>query len=144
MRKRIGCLFLFTLLAGFFLFENAARGIEIYTFRKERVDQEVRGNRGYIMGTPPSKPERKPRKRTLIGIDIELPTIFGEPDQEDAAGQTYAPARETYAPARESAEPARPGDRASQRAVTEERLQRDKADRQPTTVIGDSEDYWIK
>lgn len=51
----------------------------VYTFKKERVDQTMAGNRGYIAGTPPPAPIRgEVPKRTLIGIDIEVPILPGE------------------------------------------------------------------
>ena len=51
----------------------------IYTFEKDRVDQTRVGNRGYIIGTPPPAPaERTVPKRTLFGLDIEVPLLPGE------------------------------------------------------------------
>ncbi|MBL7155653.1 MAG: hypothetical protein ISS90_00745 [Candidatus Omnitrophica bacterium] len=53
--------------------------VRTYTFKKDRVDQRAEGNRGYVMGTPPPAPvEREVRKRTLIGVDIEIPILPGE------------------------------------------------------------------
>jgi len=47
--------------------------LEVYTFKRDRVDQEIDGNRGYISGEAPKIAE-KPRKkqRTLIGVDIQI------------------------------------------------------------------------
>ncbi|MBN1354463.1 MAG: hypothetical protein JW994_07325, partial [Candidatus Omnitrophica bacterium] len=46
--------------------------VKTYTFKKERVDQRIEGNRGYLIGTPPPVPvEKNVPKRTMIGIDIE-------------------------------------------------------------------------
>lgn len=81
MKKRTGIFALIVLFAGFFAVESAG-GIEIYTFRKERVDQKIEGNRGYIMGKPRTEPERTPRKRTLIGVDIELPPLGLMPEED--------------------------------------------------------------
>jgi len=54
-------------------------GARIYTFEKDRVDQRTEGNRGYITGTPPAEPVKKDvPKRTLIGIDMEIPLLPGE------------------------------------------------------------------
>ena len=48
--------------------------VRTYTFKKERVDQSLEGNRGYVEGTPPPASEAlETRKRTIIGIDVELP-----------------------------------------------------------------------
>jgi len=50
-----------------------------YLIQKDRVDQEFTGNRGYLAGKPPEIPvKRKFSKRTLIGIDIEIPLLPGE------------------------------------------------------------------
>ena len=51
-----------------------------YLITKDRVDQEIEGNRGYLMGTPPPAPARggDVPKRTLIGIDVEIPILPGE------------------------------------------------------------------
>ncbi|MFH1847286.1 MAG: hypothetical protein ABH869_07020 [Candidatus Omnitrophota bacterium] len=48
--------------------------ITIYTFTKERVDQDLKGNRGYVFGKVPKTEQAEKRKamRTLIGIDIDL------------------------------------------------------------------------
>ena len=48
--------------------------IEIYTFTKDRVDQKIEGNQGYLVGTPVEKvSDNRSTTRTLIGIDILLP-----------------------------------------------------------------------
>ncbi|MBL7156664.1 MAG: hypothetical protein ISS92_00730 [Candidatus Omnitrophica bacterium] len=53
--------------------------VKTYTFTKDRVDQTREGNRGYILGTPPPAPiEEGTPKRTMIGIDIEIPILPGE------------------------------------------------------------------
>jgi hypothetical protein len=50
-----------------------------YLITKDRVDQEIEGNRGYLLGTPPPAPARRDvPKRTLIGIDVEIPILPGE------------------------------------------------------------------
>lgn len=72
MQKRLVFLFVFIFIAGLFL-THTSSAIDIYTFKKDRVDQEVDGNQGYIMGTPPKAPDTAGRKRTLIGVDVELP-----------------------------------------------------------------------
>ena len=53
------------------------KGIDVYTFKKERVDQAVAGNRGYLTGqAPEGVAGPRSSKRTLIGIDIEVPGEF--------------------------------------------------------------------
>jgi len=61
--------------------------VRTYTFTKERVDQAPKGNRGYVMGTPPPVSEDGPvKRRTLIGIDIEIPLLPGEEGYEPTGG----------------------------------------------------------
>ena len=53
--------------------------VKVYKFKKDRVDQRVEGNRGYLLGTPPPAPVvRDVPKRTMIGIDVEIPVLPGE------------------------------------------------------------------
>jgi len=53
--------------------------MRVYTFKRDKVDQRIEGNRGYIMGAAPPAPiEREVPKRTLIGLDIELGLLPGE------------------------------------------------------------------
>ena len=62
---------------------------------KDRVDQEMQqGNRGYLLGTPPPAEERKNLKRTMIGIDIEIPILPGE----EATSSGSAPATTNFEP----------------------------------------------
>jgi len=50
--------------------------VRTYSFKKERVDQELAGNRGTIMGEVPPAPIREAvPKRTVIGVDVEIPTF---------------------------------------------------------------------
>lgn len=57
------------------------------TYVQERVDQELKGNRGYLQGDiPPSAGERETsRVRTITRIEIELPYYagWGRPKTED-------------------------------------------------------------
>ena len=53
--------------------------VRTYTFKKDRVDQNTKGNRGYIKGTPPAVPAAKEvPQRTMIGVDIEIGLLPGE------------------------------------------------------------------
>ncbi|UCD55809.1 MAG: hypothetical protein JSV93_03230 [Candidatus Omnitrophota bacterium] len=54
-----------------------------YTFKRDRVDQQIEGNRGYAMGAPPLAAEGETPKRTLIGIDIEMGLLPGEKARVD-------------------------------------------------------------
>ena len=52
-------------------------GIDVYTFKRKRVDQELSGNRGYLSGKPSYVPsKKKSEKRTLIGVDVEVPSVL--------------------------------------------------------------------
>ena len=48
-----------------------------YTTEMDRVDQEISGNRGVIMGTPPAVEESQVRKtRKIYNLEIELPSGY--------------------------------------------------------------------
>jgi hypothetical protein len=86
MRNIFGILivagFIAVLFTGF-----GADAIEVYTFKKDRVDQELDGNRGYISGEPEDMPaEKRDLKRTLIGVDIEIPSRFAGGGGEEETG----------------------------------------------------------
>ena len=50
--------------------------VRTYVFEKERVDQQLTGNRGVLMGEVPQAPKvETPPKRTIIGIDVEIPAF---------------------------------------------------------------------
>ncbi len=102
MRKTVALIIVFCLVAALCA-EADARTVNVYTFKKDRVDQELNGNRGYLAGKPDNPQEgTRTAKRTLFGVDIEVPvqlwpatssekTHFrksGEPRGKDAAGMT--------------------------------------------------------
>ena len=75
------------LVALLFLFSGCAtvddeRPIEVYTFQKDRVDQKLSGNQGYLKGEAPESTSPRKTKRTLIGVDVALP---GGGDVEEPA-----------------------------------------------------------
>lgn len=85
------------LMAGCSKNVQVTKGIDVYTFKKDRVDQDLTGNRGFA-GEPTKEPD-KPRntKRTLIGVDIEMPSsLIGERSEE---GEAIADAASKPAPA---------------------------------------------
>jgi hypothetical protein len=84
MKKNVVYVMFLVFIVGTFVSEHLG-AIDIYTFKKERVDQELKGNRGYIMGATKKTEDRRPQKRTLIGIDIELPVIGSEGVDEPVA-----------------------------------------------------------
>ena len=54
---------------------------------KDRVDQQMQqGNRGYLLGTPPPAEDRENLKRTMIGIDVEIPLLPGERTTAGSSG----------------------------------------------------------
>ena len=87
-----------------YAFSAKDTSVDVYTFKKDRVDQEIDGNQGYIMGKPGTVPlKARKSKRTLIGVDIELPMTADE-DEEDissssraGAGESLPQKKETYA-----------------------------------------------
>jgi len=48
-----------------------------YTTHVERVDQEIYGNRGVIMGTPPPVEETDVKKtREIYNLEVEVPSLY--------------------------------------------------------------------
>ncbi|MBD3380423.1 MAG: hypothetical protein GF408_08195 [Candidatus Omnitrophica bacterium] len=70
------------------VFLGGCSNVDVYTFKKERVDQKDMGNRGYIEGTPPPRTDTGSSKRTLIGIDVDMGTSGADhqPEGEEASG----------------------------------------------------------
>lgn len=62
--------------------------VKVYKFKKDRVDQTIRGNRGYIVGKSDMPVAERKAERTLIGVDIDLPAElfppFGKDLEEEA------------------------------------------------------------
>lgn len=111
--------------------QRTGTGVEIYTFEQERVDQELDGNRGYLMGTPPEAPRDRKTTRTLIGVDVELPTAR---EGEEGIGQIEAAKR---------AQPERGTE--VEPVVTEvEEPRRTEPTRQHQPVSEPAEEEWIK
>ena len=66
---------------------------------KPRVDQEVRGNQGYLQGSAPAAPERK-MTRQMVQTDIEMPTLQElNPWKKPAQGPAEGPAAAVSPPA---------------------------------------------
>jgi LysM repeat protein len=72
MRGMILC----CILLGMFFMSGCV--IRTYTVEMDRVDQEISGNRGVIMGTPPAvnETEQEKKTRTIYNIEIELPSGY--------------------------------------------------------------------
>ena len=59
--------------------------LRTYVFKQERVDQEISGNRGTIMGdAPPARAKKTPAERTIIGVDVELPVFTSVKEKQPA------------------------------------------------------------
>ena len=58
--------------------------VRTYTTEMDRVDQEIRGNRGFIMGTPPPVSETEDTKKTreIYNIEVELPSLYRPSTEE--------------------------------------------------------------
>ncbi|HPN72829.1 MAG TPA: hypothetical protein PKZ41_02415 [Candidatus Omnitrophota bacterium] len=97
MKKRSLYVILAAAVLGGMISESSG-AIEVYTFKKERVDQELKGNRGYVMGTPPEVGNRGSRKRTLIGVDVELPGTAKEEVQAETVKPEPVLVEETVTP----------------------------------------------
>ncbi|MFH1790955.1 MAG: hypothetical protein ABH885_03100 [Candidatus Omnitrophota bacterium] len=56
--------------------------VDTYTYKRDRVDQDVvDGNRGFMYGTPPPADDRSGLKRTMFGMDVEVPILPWEKKQ---------------------------------------------------------------
>ena len=53
--------------------DSVDKGIGVYTFEKDRVDQKLQGNQGYLTGKAPASRVERKKTRTIFGVDIELP-----------------------------------------------------------------------
>ncbi len=57
--------------------------IRTYSVRKDRVDQEVSGNRGYLQGASPADEEVQPqKKRKTFVIEFEMSSPFREKEEK--------------------------------------------------------------
>jgi len=77
------------LVSSFIAAGCASEKVSVYTFQKARVDQSIKGNEGYLMGQPPAGEQtQRSSKRTLIGVDIELPGTFaGSSSAKESAAE---------------------------------------------------------
>ena len=52
--------------------------VRTYTVERDRVDQEIYGNRGVIMGTPPAVEEKSEARKTreIYNVEIEVPSVY--------------------------------------------------------------------
>lgn len=55
--------------------------IRSYQYIQERADQEMKGNRGYLLGAPPPVERKTPATQKMVAVEIELPP-YPERDTE--------------------------------------------------------------
>lgn len=91
--RKFFAIFLITVFVLSAFLASTGAAIDIYKFKKERVDQEVSGNQGYIVGTPPPAEDLTGRKRTLIGVDIELAPGICKDEEPAAPAKAQKPAQ---------------------------------------------------
>lgn len=96
MRNKIVMLLIIVCFFAVGITISEAKGLDVYKFKKERVDQDLTGNRGYLMGQSEDMTEKdRSSQRTLIGVDIELPALLPEKDtEEEEIVEEEAPAQE--------------------------------------------------
>ncbi|MFH1878890.1 MAG: hypothetical protein ABH883_08795 [Candidatus Omnitrophota bacterium] len=115
--------------------------IKVYTFKKERVDQDIKGNRGYVQGNVPDiKEKNRNSKRTLIGIDIEL--SGSDSGSDIPAGEETGKMTEEYTDRQPVA-----GDKENDSPAKKQVLQKPAADEgEAVTIVEEeySEEDWIK
>jgi nucleoid-associated protein YgaU len=87
--------------------------IRTYTTEMDRVDQEIYGNRGVIMGTPPAVEDREQvrKTRTIYNVEVEVPSAYKASTEEKTKNKdkdlygnrgyiqgSMAPEKEIYVP----------------------------------------------
>jgi len=71
--------------------------LRTYTFKQERVDQEISGNRGTIAGeVTPAPAIRTVPKRTVIGVDVEIPAFVNYGKKAPAEKREVTPDKELW------------------------------------------------
>jgi LysM repeat protein len=71
----------------------AGCGLRTYVVEKERVDQNIAGNQGVLMGdTPPGREVTEPAKRSVFAVDVDLPAFTG-PARPETGEEELEPAR---------------------------------------------------
>jgi len=58
--------------------------VRTYTTEMDRVDQEIYGNRGVIMGAPPAIEDREQARktRTIYNVEVEVPSAYRASTEE--------------------------------------------------------------
>jgi len=78
--------------------------VRTYTITKERLDQDIAGNRGYIQGGAPAletKDRSSTRETVVVELELGSPVIFGKPKPK-----TYKEARADLGYLEDAEEPA--------------------------------------
>ncbi|MFH1395519.1 MAG: hypothetical protein ABIH09_05120 [Candidatus Omnitrophota bacterium] len=120
--------------------EAEEKFLEVYTFKKDRVDQEVSGNRGYIMGKAPEQVEApRETQRTLIGVDI----MVGVTDEDDETEDVITEPKKQLSPQKKLSKKKRSVNRTK---ISKKQPKNEK----PVTVVEkvviveETEEDWIK
>ena len=64
------------LLSGCGTTKFGLENVKVYHVEKDRVDQTIEGNRGYLTGEAPAPVGPRKTKRTVIKVDVEVPEDF--------------------------------------------------------------------
>lgn len=100
--------------------------VDVYTFKKERVDQSIQGNEGYVQGPKlETVQEDLNRKRTLIGVDIDMSGLGSSEEKTSVTSQVKEKEDQTKAATVETKTKAQP--------VVVEKV-----------VVEETEEDWIK
>jgi LysM repeat protein len=69
-----------------------------YTYQVDRVDQELKGNRGYLMGQPPeiSEETQETKTREMYAVEIEVPSMHTTVIEQRAAARRVEKDQELY------------------------------------------------
>ena len=93
--------FILLVIVSFFI--TGCSTVDVYTFKKDRVDQDLSGNTGFAKaGEKDITGEGRNTKRTLIGIDVELPSSGEGTSRKEKAGISQDPV--AAAPGEQAAE----------------------------------------
>ncbi|MBU1852071.1 MAG: hypothetical protein KJ995_06700, partial [Candidatus Omnitrophica bacterium] len=112
------------------------------TFKKDRVDQTVEGNKGYLKGTAPElQAKANSPQRTMIGVDIELPGSCTQTEKSAARFKKGGeiPERPTKAEA-DNANIPRPKKQTQDRVDEKKKPERAVVE----TIEIETEEEWIK
>ena len=77
------------------IFSLSACTVRAYKMKRERVDQELAGNRGYLSGSVTQEPQDRKTHRTTQVVEVEFaPFSFWKKKAKKPAEPEYVPSRE--------------------------------------------------